>query len=449
MSLNRGLVRISRLDKTWENRPNIYISVFAAIAIFTFLIRLISDFIWGSYLSVVIQAILIVVTTGIYFLNEAGWHGSAKIALVMLINCIVFVYCNVAPKDLGIYFYFGPAIGVASLVFREEEQGIRNMFFLLPIMLIGVLIISDFQLFGKININDGIEDTTSSSVNLLISHLVLVFVLLTMNRLTNELEKKRRMSADELAIKSRNLEKTNHELIHFSYRTSHDLKAPLTSILGLINIARYDVKDPNALVLFSKIEERVRNLIFFVRDILYLSKNAHAEVRSQELQLQSMIVDAIENVRQSLDTKSIEFNQDIQTQGMVIGDRARFQIILNNLLSNAVKYQKPNAEVQRIAIAVRHNPDRLILTIRDNGIGIPKEYQDKIFEMFYRANENSDGSGLGLYIVSDIVSKLNGTITIDSKEGEGTTVTVWLPLKKHRQQFNFEASLHEQARKVS
>lgn len=425
-----GSLRISRLNKTWENRPNIYVSVFAFISLTTFIIRLVSDFIWGSYVSVAIQLALIIVTLGIYWLNEAGRHRAAKVTLIVFLNVIIFGYCNVAPKDLGIYFYFAPVIGATSLIFAEQEKRIRNWFFVAPIVLIFTLISTDFQVFGSININEGIDDTTSNAVNLLISHLILVFVLITMGRLNYELDRNRIATASELQTKSTNMEKINQELLHFSYRTSHDLKAPLTSVLGLINIARYEVTDKNALLFFSKIEERVRKLMAFIRDILQLSRNAQTDLQADEIKIGHIISEVIENNKEAYNAEEIEFLTEVQVVGKIVSDRLRIEIILNNLISNAIKYQKVGTHRKQIKVVARHERDHLFLNVADNGIGIDDASKTKVFEMFYRGHENSDGSGLGLYIVSDVVTKMKGTISFDSRENIGTSVDISLPLRR-------------------
>ena len=98
-------------------------------------------------------------------------------------------------------------------------------------------------------------------------------------------------------------------------------------------------------------------------------------------------------------------------------------MIINNLFSNAIKYADPEKERKWISVNFKmHENDGWELSVEDNGLGIGQEHLDEIFDMFYRANETSDGSGLGLYITKETINKLNGAITVNSEIGKGTTM---------------------------
>jgi signal transduction histidine kinase len=109
-------------------------------------------------------------------------------------------------------------------------------------------------------------------------------------------------------------------------------------------------------------------------------------------------------------------------------DRYLLKVVLSNLLSNAIKFQKHKPGVTP-EIKIRSSiSDRLVIEVEDNGEGIQDVYQDRIFEMFYRATTSSSGSGLGLFIASEATKKLNGKIYFKTKHGEGSTFTIELPL---------------------
>ena len=108
-------------------------------------------------------------------------------------------------------------------------------------------------------------------------------------------------------------------------------------------------------------------------------------------------------------------------------DRCRLSAVLNNLISNAIKYRNLNREDLWIKIALKKNCTNYCITVGDNGLGIPPEHQSKVFEIFYRAHEHSSGSGLGLYVVKEIVHKMNGKIHLLSQPGKGSTFTIILP----------------------
>ena len=127
-------------------------------------------------------------------------------------------------------------------------------------------------------------------------------------------------------------------------------------------------------------------------------------------------------------TDQVERQVSIQG-GEFSSDPWRIGEIFRNLISNAIKYRKINGESCRVSIKVDVNSERALIVFKDNGIGISAENLSKIFEMFYRASEQSEGSGLGLYIVKNAVEKLEGLLSVKSKPGEGTTFEITLPNK--------------------
>lgn len=230
------------------------------------------------------------------------------------------------------------------------------------------------------------------------------------------------------AVQGRNKEliKLNRELDSFTYSVSHDLKAPLTSIQGLLNVARLDDGN-NALKYYERIEESVDKLDRFIKDIIDYSKNSRLAVRKEEVNVKSMIISMIEGLSYLIDGKKIKSIIDIDNDLIIETDKTRFVFILNNLLTNAFRYADLEKEEPFVKLSAYVEGNKLYLSIVDNGQGIRKEHQSKIFDMFYRANEGSEGSGLGLYIVKESVERLKGKIKLESEYGIGTSVNIVLP----------------------
>jgi signal transduction histidine kinase len=127
------------------------------------------------------------------------------------------------------------------------------------------------------------------------------------------------------------------------------------------------------------------------------------------------------------DFDKIKIIQNVQTNGTFVSDEKRIQIILNNLLSNSIKYSDQAKSVQTINIDVTQTNDGVRIIVEDNGIGIGNESKDRVFTMFYRASEKSYGSGLGLYIIQETIKKLDGSISMESEEGQYTRFIIDLP----------------------
>ncbi len=108
-------------------------------------------------------------------------------------------------------------------------------------------------------------------------------------------------------------------------------------------------------------------------------------------------------------------------------DAMRLKIVLNNLMNNAIKYHDYNKESRYIRISTSPSEHGMKFSVCDNGMGIPLEHHDKVFNMFYRASDKSKGSGLGLYIVKESLGQLGGTVSLKSTLGEGSTFTILIP----------------------
>lgn len=223
------------------------------------------------------------------------------------------------------------------------------------------------------------------------------------------------------------LRSTNHELDSFLYSTSHDLRAPLASILGLTNIARHDIADETAKSMFGMIEERAKKLDLVIEDILNLARSKKKELVFERIDFGKFLQEVVNDVKFTKGATDIRLIYQEHKANWLVSDRSQLKIILGNLLSNAVKYHNTQQADPFIEVTFQTEEKRVVISVIDNGQGIPGESQSRIFEMFYRASANTEGTGLGLYITKEAVSKLQGEIRFTSKEGTGTTFTVSLP----------------------
>jgi PAS domain S-box-containing protein len=241
-----------------------------------------------------------------------------------------------------------------------------------------------------------------------------------------DISERKRTNA-ELQLKNDELQKLNAELDRFVYRVSHDLRAPLTSILGLVNVARMNNSGEKQEVYLDMIARTAGKLDELVLSITEYARNARLETQYTPVDLKKEVNDCIENLKFLQGADRISFRINIQEQIPYCGDCTRIRIILNNLVSNAIKYSNPLQAGPFVSIAIDVNAERMQIVISDNGQGISEEHHARLFSMFYRASESSFGSGIGLYIVKETVDKLCGTISFQSKKEEGSVFTVILP----------------------
>jgi len=239
----------------------------------------------------------------------------------------------------------------------------------------------------------------------------------------------RKKAEDKLKITNQQLRKANVELDNFVYKVSHDLRAPIASVLGLVNLAKRENKFDTLKQYFDMVGKSAIRQDLFIKDILDISRNSRLMVDKKKIDWQKLIDDTFDQLKYSVKDKSIDRKVSISGSSSFYSDQRRIKVIFNNLISNAIRYS--NGRDPRIEIDVTINRTKADIVIADNGVGIDKKHQKKVFEMFYRATDTNAGSGLGLYIVKESVDKLNGDIDMVSDLGKGTKFLISLPnLKK-------------------
>ena len=223
------------------------------------------------------------------------------------------------------------------------------------------------------------------------------------------------------------LKKVNAELDRFVYSASHDLRSPLASIMGLINVARVD-KAANQVDYLGLIEKSVVKLDTFIGDIIDFSRNARLDVVAEPIDFGTMLKDVFEDLHFVEQYEKIQRSVFIRSTKVFRSDPKRVRIVLSNLVANAIKHHFPAQRANPfVSIEVVDDKDGVIVTVSDNGPGIEQQYLKDIFKMFFRATNRSPGSGLGLYIVAETVTKLRGSITVASTPGDGNSFTLKLP----------------------
>ncbi len=217
---------------------------------------------------------------------------------------------------------------------------------------------------------------------------------------------------EELQEKNTLLEKSNEELDRFVYSVSHDLRAPLNSIQGLMNISDTTEDVHEIKQLMDMMKTRVKKLYTFIDEIISFARNSRTEVEKEYVNLHELALEVVNNAKYREQAATIDFRINVSKEAVILTDASRLNIIMNNLVDNAIKYHRHNHQGKYIAISVRNKPEITQIEISDNGQGIPHEAQDRIFDMFFRASENSNGSGLGLFIVKDMLERIGGKIDL-------------------------------------
>ncbi len=233
------------------------------------------------------------------------------------------------------------------------------------------------------------------------------------------------------------LNKKNEELDKFSYSTSHELRAPITSALGLTNLMRLEFSnDKNIIEYVEMLEKSLTRLGEFITEIADFSRNEKYDVQLSDIDIIDMVELTIAELSFMKGADEIKYILKPTKELLVFSDKLRLQVILSNLISNAIKYHDFGKSNPEIRVSIKKSSDKFEITCQDNGSGIDADHQKKVFDMFFTTGSKSNGTGLGLYILQESVIKLDGKISFVSKQGSGTTFKIELPNHKRHSNDN-------------
>ena len=221
------------------------------------------------------------------------------------------------------------------------------------------------------------------------------------------------------------IQNKNAELDTFFHRISHDLRGPISALLGLSFLAKVDIKDPVALDYIDKQEKQVERLNHIISGLINLTRLGQGDLEKEKIDFNKIVDECITSFNSLPNFEAISFRKEIQPDIEFYSAWSLLTAIMQNLLENAIKYSSKSSPF--VIVRVYSTNENLFIEVEDNGQGILLEHQPKIFEMFFRATKNATGTGLGLYILKRSVDRLNGTVSLQSVVGKGSAFTVKLP----------------------
>lgn len=230
----------------------------------------------------------------------------------------------------------------------------------------------------------------------------------------------------ELREANEELVTKNHELDQFVRRVSHDLVAPLKSVKALMAITQEETEPAEQKKCFDMMKLSLDKQEEFVKRMLDQAVN-YREVKRETIELMKMCQSVRSELNYYEGADKMEFIVDCPKSFTLEADPDRLKIVLSNLISNAIKYRRLDEAKPLIVVRAKMDGKLAIIEVEDNGLGIDQKYLEKIFDMFVRVSDQSHGSGLGLYIVKDMMRKMGGTIAAQSELGRGTTFRLTIP----------------------
>lgn len=224
----------------------------------------------------------------------------------------------------------------------------------------------------------------------------------------------------------------NHEMNNFVYKASHDLKGPLASIIGITNLALTEVKDEYALKFVKFVNESTQRLNSILQELLEISRVTHSTVRAEKVNVRKLVDEIINSLQHAEHSRNVEFTVEEKGRRFLHTDPKILTSVIQNLIDNAIKYKNERTGRPFVHVTIDDYKHGVMIEIKDNGVGIPDKLQGKVFDMFFRGSERSNGTGLGLYIVKNSIKKLGGLVDFYSKEMEGSSFNIYLPDLKNK-----------------
>jgi|GEM_PF-1177657 len=242
-----------------------------------------------------------------------------------------------------------------------------------------------------------------------------------------ELEKQVQLRTEELQRSNTALERTQAELDVFLYRASHDLKGPLCSMEGLLQLARMEEDPGQQRQYYPLMQQTTQKLSRVLQSLLSYTKNSHLNVLRERLQFESMVAQVLEGLREVKGFERVKVQAYYNVLSPFYSDAERVFSVLRNVLSNSITFQNYARQEPLVNIWITCSTEEATIVVRDNGVGMGQEEQAKLFGLFTKSSTQSTGSGLGLFVTGEIIKKLGGRISVQSQEGQGTQVSIQIP----------------------
>jgi len=345
-------------------------------------------------------------------------YTSAKLLLFASAYIIIFVFCALEPFHTGVYIFLIIICIGSFALFGFEERRYSIGLSICGALLFSVAYIVGFKLSEQ---NYSLEYIYN---NFILNFFVALFTAISILYFLIDLHHYSELSLEkkeaEALERNNELTKLNNELDRFVYSVSHDLRSPLSTILGLVNIGKYAEDLSEAKKYFAMIDDRLKAQDFFIHEIIDYYRNTRTEIQPESFLLKEHIHEIVKEFSHHAAPTTIEYQVEISPDLEIQSDRIRLRSVVSNLVGNAIKYHDNRKSQPYVKISAERRNDYVEILVEDNGLGIGQEHLPKVFDMFYRASADSKGSGLGLFIAKETIGKMGGKIQVDSKLGEGS-----------------------------
>jgi signal transduction histidine kinase len=393
-----------------------------AVPVFTlqFLIHL-QNIIKQEYIQIYVGNFILIATSAIVFFNKIHKNFFARLTINLFYPIIIFGLAICYGKEFHVQFAYMVII-LTSVILHKSPQ-IR-----IPLIIWSVTLYFMGEYFSDLypplfNLKFSPFD---KYVIFLSSVLSIVMIIEQYIYENDTIKAELQQSMEMVSLRNEELNLANSELERFAYVASHDLKTPLRTMVSYLDIIDKKIKKQD----FNEIDTYIayvrnggKQMNALINEILEYSKlNINQTLETENVELNDVVKDNI----QSLDNFIKEKNAVVVAEDLpaINSNKLLIRLLFQNLIENGIKYNQSNPPI--IRIYYQKNKDGIIITFEDNGIGIEKDFTEKIFDMFTKLHAHSDGSGMGLAICKKILERINGKIWLDSEIGRGSKFHIQL-----------------------
>ena len=248
-------------------------------------------------------------------------------------------------------------------------------------------------------------------------------------------------NSEERELLVAELTRTNKDLKQFSFITSHNLRAPLSNLIALLGLVEYETLNENNREIIEMFQKSTRQLNKTINDLsqILLIKN-NVDVNIADIEIEVLLNEITTSLSYEITGCNCTISFDLRVKSIQF-NKSYLESILINLMTNAIKYRSPNRELIIKITSSTNEKGEVILTVQDNGLGIDvARHQERLFGLYQKFHSNTDGSGLGLYIVKSQITTMGGRIDVESEIDKGTSFVI--TLKKNMATVNERARLN-------
>lgn len=391
------------------------------LSVFVGVIYIFVDWIHSLFVNIPFYVALIAISSFVLILNRNGKYQIANILYLTSLVTLIFFFAINDTNHTGVHTYF-IVFAIISLILC----GYENLKMGISFCVLAAALFFVAYGFNPPNIIPKVAYTenyinTAFAINFGVPIFIVVSLLYFILDINFKSEK-------QLSVNNQLLSKANQELDRFVYSASHDLRAPLSSLLGLIEIAQLSTDPEEIKHCLKLMRSSVADLDDFIKEIIDYSRNTRLEIKKEKFNLYDLAHEVADGLKFGTGLENLFIQYNIQKDLEVTTDRLRLKTILYNVIGNAFKYNDASKSEQVVTISAKREHEKMKIVIEDNGLGINADHLPRIFEMFFRASEQSQGSGLGLYIVKETLERLNGKIEVSSTPKIGSSFKMEIPV---------------------